>query len=297
MSENSLVQRTADAPNILKVAERLGLLRRSAGHAPAIMAALCNPQTTAGQLATLIESEAALCARVLRVANSPYYGYSRSISSISRALILLGLDAVRGIAAAACLQHSLPRSRDKPLIDTQALMNHSVATAAAAQSLARIARPDRASEAFISGLLHNLGTVVQLQVDVPGVKAILDRRMLGDSRDIVELEADHAEIPHAECAAIIYEAWKLPDSMIEAARHHHSPAAAVGQSHQDLAALINLGATVALAAGWTFALEPHAGTRNRQAMALLGLDDPQIDAAAEQLPAQVTLLTSELRQA
>jgi HD-like signal output (HDOD) protein len=291
-----MVQRAPDVRNILQVAERLGLLGRNARHAPAIIAALCDPHTTADQLANLIESEAALCARVLRVANSSYYGHSRSISSINRALVVLGHDAVRGIAAAACLQHSLLRRQDQPLIDTHALMNHSVATAAAAQSLARIALPGRMSEAFISGLLHNLGTFVQLQVDKAGISAILERRTLGDSRDIAVLEADHAHVHHAQCAAIIFEAWNLPDAMIDAARHHHTPAAA-DPAHRELAALINLGATVALAAGYTFALEPHAGTHNPTAMALLGLNDQQIDAATKELPPQLSQLSAELSAA
>jgi HD-like signal output (HDOD) protein len=291
---NTSVKKCAVEPaRILKVAAGLGLLGSSAQRGPAIMAALCDPKTTPGQLAALIESEAALYARVLRVANSSYYGQSRTISTVARALVLLGFDAVRGIAAAACLQRSLPRSHEPPLIDTRALMTHSIATAAAAELLARTARPARAADAFITGLLHNLGTVVQIQVDVAGVMAMLDRRMQGDTRGIAILESEYASVSHELCVALIYESWNLPDAVIAATGHHHSPQSAPAE-HRDLTYLINLGASLALAAGCTFALEPQPVADDTEAMAALGIPAQRLAEVTALLPAQVSLLTSEL---
>jgi HD-like signal output (HDOD) protein len=293
MESNSLTKPPIDRAQILRAAASLGVLGTGAHDAPRIMAALCNPEVSSKEVAALVGKEPALYARVLRVANSPYYGQSRSITTIDRALVILGVDAVRGIAAAACFDRSLPRRGEDSVVDMQSLIWHSIATAASAESLARIRRPALAAEAFIAGLLHNLGIVVQLQLDAPGVQNMVRLREAGDVRDMRALECDCVAIGHEECAGVIFEAWQLPESLIAAARDHHEPMAAA-PPHRELAALINLGANLGLAGGSTFGLEPSQVVRNAPAMASLELDDDQLDGIAVDLPARVAALRSAL---
>jgi HD-like signal output (HDOD) protein len=281
-----------DRAQILKHAASIGVLGAGAHGAPQIMAALCNSEVDARVVGTLLRKEPALCARVLRVANSPYYGQSRSITTLDRALVVLGLDAVRGIAAAACLDRTMSPGSEQSLVDMGALLQHSLATASAAESLARIQNPALASDAFIAGLLHNLGIVVQLHLDSPGITAMIDLRKSDDTRDMRALESQHASIGHEECIAVIFEEWKLPESLIAATRHHHDPMAAI-EPHRALAALINLGATLGLASGSTFMLEPVPIAHNAAAMSWLGLNEEQVDEVAIALPGRV----AELRQA
>jgi len=293
MESNRQARPAIDRTQILKAAASLGVLGTGAHSAPRIMAALCNPEVSSRQVAALIGKEPALYARVLRVANSPYYGQSRSITTIDRALVVLGVDAVRGIAAAACLDRSLPRRGEDSVVDMKSVIQHSIATAASAESLARIRRPALAAEAFIAGLLHNLGIVVQLHLDAPGIRAIISLREAGDVRDMRALESDCAAIGHEECVGVIFEAWQLPESLIAAARDHHDPMAAA-PPHRELAALINLGAHLGLAGGSTFGLESSRVARNTPAMACLGLDDDQLDGVAVDMPARVAALRSAL---
>jgi len=255
------------------------------------MAALCRPAVEAAEVAGLIGQEPALYARVLRVANSPFYGQRRAITTLDRAVVVLGLEAVRGVAAAACLDRTLPRGQRHPLVDLKLVVQHSLATASAAEALARIGKPALASEAFIAGLLHNLGILVQMKLDGPGVEAIVHLRAGDDQREMRTLETERSTVGHEECIAVIFEEWQLPESLIAAARDHHDPMAAP-PAHRDLAALVNLGATLGLAAGSTFTLEPSPPPRSLAAMAWLGVEDAQLDAIAIELPARVT----ELRQ-
>jgi len=97
MESNFHTKPSFDRTQILRAAASLGVLGTGANSAPRIMAALCNPEVSPRQVAALVGKEPALYARVLRVANSPYYGQSRSITTIDRALVILGVDAVRGI--------------------------------------------------------------------------------------------------------------------------------------------------------------------------------------------------------
>ena len=246
-------------------------------------------------MASKIRGEPYLYARVLRVANSAYFGQSRAISTLERAIVVLGLDAVRGIAAAACLGRSLPRPHGASLIDTNALLRHSLATAAAAESLARLRDPDSAPEAFIAGLLHNLGILVQVHLDRPGIIAMINERAAHPTRDMRSLEKERSIIGHEECMAVIFEEWIFPDCLIAATRHHHEPLSAPAP-HRRLAALVNLGANLGLAGGHTFDLEPAAGTRNAAAMQMLGIGDDQLEDIAFKLPPRVGALSQALQR-
>jgi HD-like signal output (HDOD) protein len=257
---------------ILKAASMSGVMGAGTGGAPRLLAALCDSEISAAEVARLIGQDPALSLRVLRVANSAYYGRSRSIGSIDRALSLLGLDSVRGIAAAACLDRVLTVGAGTASADLRGMMHHSRATATAAEALAHIRHPARATDAFITGLLHNVGTIVQFHLDAPVACDI---------------------IGHEECAAVIFTAWNLPEQLIVATRHHHRPLAAP-QTHRDLATLVHLGASLALTAGYTFALEPASMALDPAAIAQLGLEDDQIAAVAAALPERVAALDQAL---
>jgi HD-like signal output (HDOD) protein len=272
-----------DCEQILRAAAASGMHGSGSRGAARIMAALCDPVVTASQVASLVIGEPALYARVLRVANSAYYGQSRSVTTIERALALLGMNAVRGIAAAACLDRVVPQSSGSSLLNFSEVVSHSHAAALASEALARIKHGSLASDAFIGGLLHNLGIVLQLQLDSPGVSTMIERRRSGDERDMRALELECVTIGHEDCIGVVFEAWRLPETLISAIRNHHDPLSAP-EPHRPLAALINLGATLGLAAGSTFALEPTPVDRRADAMTCLKLDEDQIDGVALALP-------------
>lgn len=282
-----------DRAQILQAAATAGVLGSAAAYGPRVMAALCDPAISTGAVAALIEQEPAMMARVLRVANSPYYGQSRAIRTLERALQLLGLDAVRGIAAATCLDRSVARENTQAPIDPRTLTLHSLATAAAAEALARRAQPQLAPEAFIASLLHNLGIPVQLQFDRAGVDAMLVARAANDRRDLVTLETECTRIGHAECMAVVYESWQLPESLVAATRYHHRPLAAPA-AYQPLAAFVCLGGVLALDAGYTYSLEPAALAPAPEVMQLLELEPSDLATVREALPRRVTALIEAL---
>lgn len=231
-------------------------------------------------------------ARVLRVANSAYYGHARTITTVERALLLLGRDAVRAIAAATCFDRTMARGHKESVIDMQAVARHSLTTAAAAEALAKLVRGPLASEAFIAGLLHNLGIPVQVHLDPRGVDAMIAANR-GPARDIRELESEHAAAGHEQCLAVVFEAWQMPEALVATAGHHHTPMSAPSP-HRDLTALVNLGANLALAIGAHHTLEPAPVERHLPAMLQLGLTAEQLDAVAAQLPARVAALGAAL---
>jgi HD-like signal output (HDOD) protein len=274
---------------ILKAATALGVLGSGPLGAQRILALLCDPAVSASRVAAVMAREPGLTLRVLRVANSAFYGAARNITTIDRAFLLLGLDAVRGIAAAACLDRTVRRATATTPIDMDALVHHSLGTAVAAETLARLRHRALAADAFIAGLLHNLGVAVQAQVDPRGLGELIDALRAAPERGLTALEAERVQVGHEHCAAVLFEAWKLPAALVEATRHHHDPLAAP-QSHRALAALVNLGIQLSLACGNTYALEPAAPQRDAAVMALLGLSDADLDRVAAELPGRLAQL-------
>jgi HD-like signal output (HDOD) protein len=270
---------------VLQAATSLGLIGSATSAVARLLALLCNPEVSSDEIAALIETHPVLCARVLRVANSAYYGRHRAVATVKQAVLLMGLDAVRGVAAAACIDRATPRQTQTALLNIPALMSHSLATAVAAQSLGRMKCEPLAAEAFIAGVLHNLGVAAQACIDPSGIGAMIDARRAGSEHGIRALEVEHSVVGHEECIAVVLDAWQLPESLVAATSHHHAPGEAP-PPHSKLAALVNLGATLAHSAGYAAPLEPILVERDAQAMSHLDLTAADLDRVAVELPEQ-----------
>lgn len=277
--------------DITKAAASLGLLGSGPQTAHQVLAALCDPALDVAQLTALVAREPGLAARVLKVANSAYYGHSRHIATLERALVVLGLDAVRGITAAACLDRSLLRRSHAGGADPRALINHCVASAFAAEQLAKRSGRSSGPEAFMAGLLHDFGVPAQEQLDPKGVAALVEALRTRPDADAAQLEAELVQVSHARCAQVVFEDWHLPESIVQAALHHGDPSQAP-EPARELTVLVYLGIRIAVDAGFTYPLEPRSHrTDMAPLLASLGLDEKAAADIAEGLAERVLLLT------
>jgi putative nucleotidyltransferase with HDIG domain len=173
--------------------------------------------TSVGELARIVDADPALSARVLRLANAPYYGLSGRISSASRAVVLLGFDTVRALAlgAAASLM------ADEVDLGPEGLWTHNVATAAACAVVARrIGAP--AQDAFSAGLLKDVGVALLHRRDPQGYTAML--RSSGRSvEELNRAETRSFDVTHAAAGAMALEAWGFPQQFVNAVASHHLP--------------------------------------------------------------------------
>lgn len=278
---------------ILNAATSLGLIGSGADSLARLMRMLCDPGVSGAEIAALIENHPVLCARVLRVANSAYYGQQRTITTIKQAVPILGLSAIRGVAAAVCIDRAAPRRTDGEVVNMSALLRHSLATAVGADSLAKLGRTGVASEAFIAGVLHNLGVPVQVCIDPTGVTAMATAFCQSPTQSVRLMEADHVCVDHEACGASVLDAWQLPDSLVAVAMHHHEPGAAPA-AHRTLVSLVNLSSSLALATGHTFPLEPAHIAYDEGALAQLGLAREALEELARGLPERVENLRRAL---
>lgn len=222
-----------------------------------LLSRLLDPGSTTGEVARLISNEPGLTARVLRVANSAYYGVSGSVATLDRAILLLGTDAVRGVAAAACLDRVAIRAISASPIDLHTLVRHSLAVAIAAEMLARQRRRELAPLAFVAGLLHDLGILVQVQVDRDGLARLVEALPCEPGLSAAERERRHGLVGHARCGELLLRSWRLPERLAFAAGHHHAPLDAP-EAARPLATLVALANRLAVGAGLCHALEAHA---------------------------------------
>jgi HD-like signal output (HDOD) protein len=276
--------------DIVKAASALGVIGGGAQTAHRILAALCDPDLGSREVAEVVLREPGLAARVLKVANSAFYGFSRNIATLDRALVVLGLDAVRGITAAACLDRSIARRNQFGAIDPRALVHHCVASAFAAEQLARLSGRGHAGEAFMAALLHDFGVPVQERLDPEGVAALIRTLREQPEADAAALEKSLVKIPHTRCAQVIFDGWQLPPSISLAVLHHDDPATAPGPA-KELTTLVHLGIQLAIEAGFTYPAEPRQFRVARAPLLRsLGIEEEALPPIVERLSERVLLV-------
>ncbi|MGD9793532.1 MAG: HDOD domain-containing protein [Acidimicrobiia bacterium] len=154
-----------------------------------VIAMLASPSPDA-DLGRVVEADPALCAAVLRAANATHLGHARRIGSVRQAMVMLGSDVTTALAAARAADLAFD---ENPVLAPAWFWPHSLATAAAAASLARHGGTS-VENAYTAGLLHDIGVLT------------------GDG---------DADDDHAHRGADLLERWNIPEALVSAVRHHH----------------------------------------------------------------------------
>ena len=167
-----------------------------------------------------LHKDMAIVARVLRLANSPFYGLSGEISSIHEACLLLGMHTIRNVVTTAGVMMQLPADGDG-LIDRKKLWEHSMGTAVAARVIASHAGFDQ-ENAFTGGMLHDIGKLVMDRYFHSDYQAVLHYQV---TEDCLLREAETAVLgfDHSIVGARAAQRWRFPASIVEAIEHHHEP--------------------------------------------------------------------------
>ena len=194
-----------------------------------------NPKTSAQQLGRLISADSALTGKVLKIANSPFYGFPKKISTVDFAIIVLGFDALKEIVISIALVSTLQRKTDT-YFNTQLFWDHSISTGVIARRLARDIGYRVTGEVFVAGLLHDMGISVLNKYFSSEFHRIID--IARDSElSFHDAEESVLGVTHAEIGGWLGERWNLPDHLVEAIKFHHQPAKAV--INPQLVAIIN----------------------------------------------------------
>ncbi len=172
----------------------------------------------------LIGRDPGLSASLLKLVNSSFFGFFRSITTPGQAVNLLGTDIVRGLAKSVHLFHSFgPECGVVPLLGR--MWEHSFNTGWMARHIVERERPDHkdmASTAFIAGLLHDVGKLVLAAELSSEYEDLLQRAEAGEA-SLLELENQTWSAGHPEVGAYLLGLWGEDDAIMQAVRFHHSP--------------------------------------------------------------------------
>jgi len=178
---------------------------------------LADPNVNNKKIDELIRQDLALTERVMRTANSPFYGGRRQTTTISDAIFRLGLRQLRNVLVVAATGELF--SGADPVI--QALWEHGLACAMASQILADACEIVHKEEAFIAGMLHDVGQLIIYRQHPEAYGALLAEAREG-GRPLPDVEAEHLQyFTHMSVGGLVVRKWRLADSVAEAARFHH----------------------------------------------------------------------------
>ncbi|MBI1891938.1 MAG: HDOD domain-containing protein [Burkholderiales bacterium] len=182
----------------------------------------CIDQEGAGArtLGERLARDQALAAKTLRLANSSFYGMQRKVSSIPQAIAILGFDSVRTMVAAVAVAGAFPAVR-AGRFDFEIFWRHAIASAICAKVVAKQMRID-GDQAFVAGLLHDIGRLVLVMHFPQEYEAVLDYRTANQCR-LRQAELDILEIDHAQVGRMLAEHWKFPVPIQNAIASHHDP--------------------------------------------------------------------------
>src|SRR3954465_8638021 len=166
-----------------------------------------DPKSTAAQLHKIVAHDPALATRILKVVNSAFYGLPGQIGSIERAIVLLGLNAVKNIAVAASLGQMFRGVKLCEGYTAKDLWGHCVAVGIGARELAKQMKLPLADEAFLAGMIHDIALLVSLQTPPEQLRQICERAQV-EQRSFLELEREVMGVDHQQLGQGLAEAWK-----------------------------------------------------------------------------------------
>jgi len=185
---------------------------------------LCNQKDIDLQaVARLVKKDAALAAKVLQLCNSAFIGARSAFADVPQAVIYLGADTVRNLAISVSVQQIFRRIESNGLLNLDRFWYHSYENAILAQRIAETTGYANPSEAYLAGLVHDLGKLL-MWMAFPGKYApLLLKGIRCQGGRLAFLEQEKLGINHCDAGAWLLEQWGLPSLLADAVRYHHHP--------------------------------------------------------------------------
>ena len=228
----------------LTLIDGLGQIPTHSEVAQKVISVMNHRNASAVHAANFIDKDVALASKVLKLANSAYYGLPRAITSVQRAITILGFDTVKSMVLSSSTLKIFPKTTQNQSFDRKMFWRHSVETAIATKMIARLSSRRVDPElAFTAGLLHDIGKLVFDQFCAEDYASVLKKVELGEE-DWYEIEEREMGIHHATLGAMLLERWGLAESIQVPVSQIYHPDRTI--EHRDLASMLNVGNTLSL---------------------------------------------------
>ncbi len=246
-----------------------------------IMEAVNDENASASSLTAVLECDHAISARILRLANSAFYGLRYKTDSIQRAIVVVGLEGVKALALATSV-FDVFRVKRQFAFDPQDFWMHSLGTAKAAEILCQKHTHLNTSKiCFTAGLLHDIGKYI--------LAIVLKERytkLVQQSREaqipLIEMETQELKTTHAEVGAWIADHWGFPPVLQHVIEHHHESRDYKGPDAAEVL-VVSLGNEIARAAGFGSAGDYREVSLEDEMFSYFGLEQTSLESLAEDL--------------
>ena len=244
--------------------------------------ALESPQCNLNTIGDAIQKDPDLTARLLRLANSPFFGFANRLSTVAEAVSLLGIQHIQDMIVASSVLEQFKGVPDN-LVNKDSFWRHSLAVGLTARLLAMERRLPKPDKYFVAGLLHDVGRLVLLAQATEWAQAVFElyqheKMLLRDAEKKI-LGYDHQQI-----AAELLQSWSYPSALVQAVEFHHAP----GQSVAKLeAAVVHVADHLVNAMAIGSSGEQFISPLDEKAWALLGLNPDILPRLVEAVDEQI----------
>ncbi len=242
-----------------------------------------DPDSTANDLNKIISNDPALGARILKVVNSAFYGLPGQIGSINRAIVLLGLNAVKNIAIAASLAKLFRGGKIANNFDARELWTHAIACATGTKLLAQHAGLGLPDEAFLAGLIHNIGIMVEIQARRPKFVQVMEKLDKEPEAKLRDVESEILGANHEQFGTALCKLWKFPQSFQYVTGFHHEPMS-LNDKNRMLTGLVHIADVLAARLELGFTRGTETTDLNPELLLFLNINQEQIEQVAQALP-------------
>jgi HD-like signal output (HDOD) protein len=182
---------------------------------------ITNPRSSAYEIADVISKDTGLTARLLKMANSAFYGFSSEIDSIQRAVAIIGAKQLTNLCYAISIVEVF-KNISADCIDMASFWRHSVACGVCARILAGYRNIQNTERLFVAGLLHDIGRLLLYQHASADMARLLFKAR-SDGRMLHKLEFEALNLDHAILGGLFLKKWKLPALLEDIVHFHHNP--------------------------------------------------------------------------
>ncbi len=179
---------------------------------------LNNEEVSSHELALVAQTDQAFTAKILKLVNSPFYGFSREVSSVEEAITMIGLEAVHQLLLTMSFLNMF--KADKNIFNINEFWLHSLSVGIIAKELLKNESKENKNAAYLSGILHDVGRLIYYQVDQKKYVAFYDK---GNSVIDLEKESKWFQLNHQQIGSLLGEKWNFPDIIVSTIKYHHSP--------------------------------------------------------------------------
>jgi len=236
--------------------------------------------STAEDLCSAVQGDPSLAVRVMRQVNSSYYSRRNRINDLKAAINVLGFREMRNLALTIYVSRMFSDAGAYRNYNREGLWGHLVAVATTSQLIAKICGHVGPDEAYLAGLLHDMGMIVIDQHMRRAFREVLDQ--VDEQMPTCVAERRVLTFDHCQLGGFIAERWDLPPSTVSAIRYHHAPDRSDGE-HGDLIHIVEMANYLCSRNGITSLGVHNVASPSDEAIARLGISEKQLSSIYEQL--------------